>query len=127
MNRTHSLTSMATAEVEFEWRGSVANDELNALHAEAFGHDVDESDWKAQLERYSLGWVCARRVVAKDHERRGIGAELVKTAALCARERGIRWLHVDFETHLAGFCLDACGFQPTPAELIDLAESPRPL
>jgi GNAT superfamily N-acetyltransferase len=42
------------------WRGAFANDEVNALHAEAFGHRVLDDDWWAQLNRHSLGWVCAR-------------------------------------------------------------------
>jgi hypothetical protein len=47
--------------VEYDWRGSFANAELNALHAEAFGHRVLEDDRNSQVHRYSLGWVCARR------------------------------------------------------------------
>jgi ribosomal protein S18 acetylase RimI-like enzyme len=76
-------------------------------------YHVDESDWEAQLQRHSLGWVCARQadmlvgfvnvvwdgsghaflldtIVAKDHERQGIGTQLVKTATLRARESGMR-------------------------------------
>lgn len=53
--------------------------------------------------------------VAKDQERRGIGTQLVKTAALRAQEMGTRWLHVDFESCLAGFYFDACGLRPTSA------------
>lgn len=140
---------MDVSGITFEWRGAVRNAELNRLHADAFGHDVHESDWEAQIQRHSLGWVCARRadvlvgfvnvvwdgsdhaflldtIVAKDQARKGIGTELVNTAALRARESGIRWLHVDFESHLAGFYFDACGFRPTSAGLIDLAGWPVP-
>jgi hypothetical protein len=46
--------------VVYEWRGSFENAEINALHAEAFGHRVLEDDWHTQVHRYSLGWVCAR-------------------------------------------------------------------
>ncbi|MFD1374091.1 hypothetical protein [Actinoplanes sichuanensis] len=31
-----------------------------------------------------------------------------------------RWLHVDFEPHLARFYLEGCGFQPTRAGLVRL-------
>lgn len=53
-------------------------------------------------------------------QRRGIGAELVRHAAGVARERGIHWLHVDYEPHLEGF-YRGCGFTPTLAGLLRLA------
>lgn len=53
--------------------------------------------------------------------RRGIATQLVRRAAEVARGRGALWLHVDFEPHLAGF-YRACGFRPTEAGLIQLAE-----
>ena len=46
--------------INYEWRGTVRNAELNALHAEGFGHRVLDDDWESQLSRHSLGWVCAR-------------------------------------------------------------------
>jgi GNAT superfamily N-acetyltransferase len=54
------------------------------------------------------------------HQRQGIGRDLVRRAADLARLRGARWLHVDFEPHLAGF-YRGCGFRPTEAGLIDLS------
>jgi len=47
-------------ETTYEWRGDFDNAELNALHAGAFSHRPLEEDWKAQVNRHSLGWVCAR-------------------------------------------------------------------
>lgn len=58
--------------------------------------------------------------VHPDWQRQGIGRELVRRAAEAARERGMHWLHVDFEPHLASF-YRACGFRPTEAGLICLA------
>ena len=46
--------------VEFLWRGDFENGEVNALHADAFGHGPLEDDWRAMIDRYSLGWVTAR-------------------------------------------------------------------
>ena len=49
--------------VTYEWRGPFDNDEVNALHAEAFEtrlFDATEWDWVAQVEDHSLGWVTAR-------------------------------------------------------------------
>jgi hypothetical protein len=47
-------------EITYEWRSDFDNAELNALHAEAFNHRPLEEDWQAQVQRHSLGWVCAR-------------------------------------------------------------------
>ena len=129
--------------IRYEWRGAVANDEVNVLHAEGFGHRVLDEDWLAQLERHSLGWVCARdggalvgfvnvawdggthafildTVVTGAARRRGIGTELVATAAREARGAGCEWLHADFEDHLRAFYFDGCGFTATSAGLIAL-------
>jgi GNAT superfamily N-acetyltransferase len=129
--------------VDYAWRGQFDNDELNALHAEAFGHAVRDDNWLEQVERHSLGWVCARRsgaligwvnvawdggihafvldtIVAEPARHRGIGTRLVIEAAERARAAGCEWLHVDFDDDLTAFYLDACGFRPTPAGLIAL-------
>lgn len=130
--------------VEYEWRGDFANAELNALHAEAFEHRVLEDDWRGQVHRYSLGWVCARRegrlvgfvnvawdggvhafildtIVALDARREGIGKGLVEAAVAGTRATGCcEWLHVDFEEDLRRFYFDACGFTPTDAGLLAL-------
>lgn len=57
--------------------------------------------------------------VHKDALRRGLGSLLVRRAAELSRERGARWLHVDYEPHLEGF-YKACGFAPTLAGLMRL-------
>jgi hypothetical protein len=46
--------------IDYSWRGPFANPELNALHAEGFGHRLLDDDLQAQVSRHSLGWVCAR-------------------------------------------------------------------
>jgi GNAT superfamily N-acetyltransferase len=130
----------------FEWRGSFTNGEVNSLHAEAFEtrlYSDEEWDWRSLVDRHSLGWVVARRrgelvgfanvlwdgmvhawlqdvMVATDARGRGIGRELVTVAANGARSCGCVWLHVDFEEHLQPFYLDACGFRPTHAGLMQL-------
>lgn len=131
------------SQVHFAWRGAVTNVELNALHAEAFAHPVLADDWEGQMERHSLGWVCARdgadlvgfvnvvwdggvhafildTMVRLSHRNRGIGGALVARAAEGARAAGCEWLHVDFDPHLRGFYFEACGFRPTDAGLIAL-------
>lgn len=128
----------------YEWRGVFHNDELNALHAEGFGHDLFDDDWVRQVERHSLGWVCARTadgqmvgfvnvpwdggthafildtLVLSSMRRQGIGQRLVEAATDGARAAKCAWLHVDFEDHLAPFYFDRCGFKGTPAGLIEL-------
>jgi GNAT superfamily N-acetyltransferase len=130
-------------DVEVSWRGEFSNNELNALHAAAFGHGVLDDDWRGQVERHSLGWVTTRvegdlvgfvnvpwdggvhaflidTIVAPSHQRRGIGASLVEAAVRGSREAGCEWLHVDFDDDLCAFYFGACGFEPTPAGLISL-------
>jgi GNAT superfamily N-acetyltransferase len=139
--------------IAYEWRGSFDSREVSALHAEAFGGQGGSGgagdqgacprDWRAQVERHSLGWVCARdggdlagfvnvawdggahafildTMVAARIRRRGIGAGLVALAIQEARRAGCEWLHVDFEEHLRPFYLGGCGFPPSAAGLIAL-------
>jgi GNAT superfamily N-acetyltransferase len=129
--------------ITYEWRSDFNNAALNALHAEGFGHALHLTDWRARLERHSLGWVCAWEdsslvgfvnvvwdggvhaflldtVVAQQYRARGVGAALVTTAAEEARAATCEWLHVDFEEHLSPFYFDACGFRQTTAGLIAL-------
>ena len=59
--------------------------------------------------------------VLPDLRRSGIGTELVRRAVAAARERGIVWLHVDFEPHLSAF-YRGCGFADTEAGLMRLRD-----
>jgi GNAT superfamily N-acetyltransferase len=129
--------------ITYEWRGAFDNAALNALHAEGFGHRVLADDWWGQVNRHSLGWVCAwdgddlvgfvnlpwdgavhafilDTLTAQRMRRQGIGRELVAVAAREAAAAGCEWLHVDFDEHLSDFYFDACGFTPAPAGLIAL-------
>jgi GNAT superfamily N-acetyltransferase len=129
--------------ISYHWRGDFTNAEVEALHAGGFGHAPAGHDWKAQVERYSLGWVCARRsatlagfvnvawdggahaflldtVVAGPWQRHGVGTRLVQVAAREASASGCQWLHVDFEDHLGPFYFGACGFRSTNAGLVRL-------
>ena len=134
--------------ITYEWRGAFGNDEVNALHAQAFGtqaYSADEWDWRAQVDGHSLGWVVAREdgalvgfvnvpwdglvhawiqdtMVSVDARGRGVGTRLVAAARAGAREAGCEWLHVDFDDHLRDFYYDACGFTRTNAGLIALQE-----
>jgi GNAT superfamily N-acetyltransferase len=126
-------------EVAYEWRGVFGNAELDALHAAGFRRPPrPDDDWWGQVTRHSLGWVVARRgdglvgfvnvawdggahafvldtLTALPWRGRGVGRQLVAEAARHAAAAGCEWLHVDFDPHLRGFYLDACGFTPTDA------------
>lgn len=133
-------------EITYAWRGRVDNDELNALHAEAFEtrvHSGNDWNWVALLDRHSLGWVAARNaeqlvgfvnvlwdglvhawlqdtMVLRSVRRDGVGRRLVAAAVDEARKAGCEWLHVDFDDSLRSFYYDACGFTPTNGGLIEL-------
>jgi GNAT superfamily N-acetyltransferase len=146
-DRSHASTTTLTGmSVTYEWRGAFTNDEVNALHAEAFEtrvFDASEWDWEQLTRSHSLGWVVARVdgrlvgfvnvlwdglvhawiqdvMVAAVARRLGTGRDLVAGARDGARSAGCEWLHVDFEDHLKPFYLDACGFTPTNAGVIAL-------
>ena len=132
--------------ITYEWRGEFGNDEMNALHAEAFETRVfDESEWnwRELTERHSLGWVVARdgsllvgfvnvlwdglvhawlqdTMVSNSARGKGVGTELVSVARSGAKAADCEWLHVDFDDDLKAFYFDACGFRPTNAGLIAL-------
>lgn len=139
---THDTTG---SEVTYAWRGDLTSAEVDALHAEAFGHPPSDDDWADRLGRLSLGWVTARdgdglvgfvnvvgdgrthaflldTMVAARARRSGIGARLVEVARVHAAAAGCEWLHVDFEDDLRGFYLDACGFAATGAGLVRLRD-----
>jgi GNAT superfamily N-acetyltransferase len=130
--------------ITYDWRGSFENAAVNALHADGFGGRVGDTDWRAQVQQHSLGWVCAWRVtelvgfvnvawdggahafildtvVAAEARRCCIGTVLIAVAAEHARAAGCEWLHVDFEEHLTAFYFQACDFTPTRAGLIALS------
>jgi GNAT superfamily N-acetyltransferase len=133
-----------------EWRGAFSNQEVNALHAEAFNTPVfDETEWNwvTLVHRHSLGWVVAREgaelvgfvnvlwdglvhawlqdtMVAAQARGRGIGTQLVGCARDGAKAAGCEYLHVDFEDHLRPFYFGVCGFAPTNAGLLSLGPAP---
>ena len=129
--------------VGYRLRGAVDDVALSALHDAAFGDSGPVQPWNARLHHHSLTWVeayaQARLVgfvnvawdggahaflldpcVDPDHQRSGVGAELVRRAADAARQAGCTWLHVDFEPRLATFYA-RCGFSPTSAGLLRLS------
>ena len=138
---TTTLTD--TSKAELRWRGMIENIELNALHAAAFDHPLLDDDWNSQLQRFSLGWVTARSdrrlvgfvnvltdggvhawlqdvIVAPDAQHGGVGANMVALVREHVSIAGCEWLHVDFDDEHTDFYIDACGFTPARAGLIEL-------
>jgi GNAT superfamily N-acetyltransferase len=123
----------------------VANDALNALFAASWPQHRQRNFTPvlehslayigAYLEDALIGFVnlawdggihafMLDPTVHPQMQRRGIGRELVAQAAAIARQRGIHWIHVDFEPHLRHF-YHQCGFQPTEAGLLWVGPQPR--
>ena len=135
-------------DVQCTWRGDFTKAEANDLHADAFDHrpyDDSEWDWVQLCADHSLGWVTARsegqlvgfvnvlwdgfvhawiqdEMVSSSARRQGIGVRLIHVARDQAKVAGCEWLHVDFDDSLTPFYIDAAGFTPTNAGLIDLTE-----
>ena len=134
----------AFGDVRFAWRGDANDDELVTLTESCGG--AAQAGWWDRIRPHSLGWVTARvgdgalvgfvnvawdgcdhaflidTKVRPDHQRRGIGTELVRLAARHAKKAGCEWLEVDFDDRLAPFYYDACEFVPTPAGLLHLPD-----
>jgi ribosomal protein S18 acetylase RimI-like enzyme len=133
------MTSVVN-DVEYRIEPRVADGELNELFASAWENHV-ERGFGPVLER-SLTYVCAfartrlvgfanvawdggvhgfilDTTVHREYQRRGIGTELVRQAARVAAERGLEWLHVDYEARLQSF-YRGCGFRKTEAGLLKL-------
>jgi Acetyltransferase (GNAT) family len=131
--------------VVYEWRGEISDKELVAL-AESYG-GYGSPGWWDRIRPFSLGWVTARRgdgaavgfvnvawdggdhaflldtKTRVDVQHEGIATALVRIATLEAKAAGCEWLHVDYQEALAPFYEGACGFRPTRAGLIRLADA----
>jgi hypothetical protein len=104
--------------IAYEWRGAFDDDSLSDLHAQGFDHPVLSEAWRAQLERQSLGWVCAfdddqlvgfvnvawdggthafvlDTLLTDDARRRGVDREMIAMAVAETRAAGLGWLHPD--------------------------------
>ena len=130
-------------QVRFAWREEVDDRELSALHAAGFDGDGSISPWAERLERYSLGWVTARRgselvgfcnvitdggrhaflldvVVHPAHQGTGIGRSLVLHTIEKCRSCHVEWRHVDFEADLGEFYMAEGLFRRTTAGILKL-------
>ena len=129
---------------DYQWRGDIEDEELFSL-TQSHGGRASHGWWD-RIRPYSLGWICVRHddgllvgfvnlawdggdhaflldpKVRPVHQHAGVGSELVRRAAVHAKEARCEWLHVDFDDDLAPFYFDACGFQPTHAGLIHLPD-----
>jgi len=134
---------MNESEIIYRVNSGVANEELNGLYSVSW-QNHSAMDFQSILKQ-NLLYVCAyysdrligfirlawdgeihafvlEPTVHPDFRRRGVGTNLVKQSALAAKERGIEWLHVDFEPHLQEF-YDKCGFRKTRAGLMNLKDN----
>jgi GNAT superfamily N-acetyltransferase len=132
-----------TAEINYHVNPTITNEVLNALFVVAWP-EHSERDFIPILQR-SLAYIGAYHetrlvgyvnvawdggihtflldtTVHPDYQRRGIGAQLVRTAIDAARAKGVKWMEVDYEPHLEQF-YRTCGFRPTLAGLLDLVKT----
>ena len=130
--------------IEYRVSQPVTNGALDSLYLAAWPNHQPPYDFQPEL-RYALAHACAYDVgqdnllvgfvrlawdggihaflleptVLPSYRRRGIGRTLVARVVEVARERGMEWVHVDYDDALAPFYA-ACGFAHTPAGLIRL-------
>lgn len=132
-------------DVQFTTNPVIDSEQLNLLFSAAWPAHVAR-DFSSVLAR-SLAYVCAFAgdqpvgfvnlawdggahaflldpTVHPDFQRRGIGKELIRMAVSIARQRGVEWLHVDYESSLGEFYRQ-CGFRPTAAGLIEIKHEAR--
>lgn len=134
--------SEMVSEIDFWFSRPISSSAINALMASAWPRYSDR-DWDPVLAR-SLEYVCAffkdeligfvnvawdggqhafllDTTVHPSVQRRGIGTALVDHAVQISRDKGVEWLHVDFEPKYASIYLN-CGFRPTEAGLIKICD-----
>ena len=127
-------------EIEYKIEPELSDRELNELFSSAW-ENYSERKFQSVLEK-SLTYVSAfdgsclvgfvnvawdggihgfilDTTVHPEFQHRGIGSELMRRAARISAERGIEWLHVDYESHLDAFYV-GCGFRKTVAGLLNL-------
>lgn len=145
MKQEETASRRDGSEIAYRVSPPVTDDELNELFSSAWPGRA-ASQFQTVLGR-SLAYICAfdsgrlvgfvnlawdggehafllDTTVRPAHRRRGVGRQLVRRAAELARERGVEWLHVDFEPHLGGF-YRGCGFTHTEAGLMNLKAGRR--
>ena len=131
---------MPDEEIDYRLNPPVTNAALDELFDAAWPHHRPY-DFTPELQ-HALAYACAyvgerlvgyvrlawdggihafllEPTVHPDLQRRGIGTRLVAQVVEVARERGMHWVHVDFDPHLTTF-YRGCGFRPTDAGLIRL-------
>lgn len=130
-------------------RETVDDYAVSRLHARAFGYEGQRAmPMVARLERHDVSWITAHdddalvgfvravwdggrhafvldTIVEPALQGQGLGTMLLAALAQDCRDRGVQWLHVDFEPHLEQF-YRAVGFRPTRAGRIDLTAESGP-
>lgn len=128
-------------DIDYRVNPSLSNAELDHLYAAAWPNHRSPYDFGSELSHalvvigafhgtdlvgfVRLAWdggvhaFLLEPTVTPEFRRRGIGRALVARAVDVARERGMDWVHVDYEPDLVSF-YHACGFASTNAGLIRL-------
>ena len=127
-------------EIEYRIKPELSDRDLNDLFASAWENHAERKFGSVLLRSLTyVGAFAGSRLVGfvnvawdggihgfildttvhRGFQRRGIGTEMMKRAAKIAAERGIEWLHVDYDPHLHAF-YRGCGYRKTEAGLLNL-------
>lgn len=132
-------------EIRYERRASVDPHELDALFLAAWGAGRPGYE---RVFAHSFTWITARSAgrlvgfvnvawdgdvhyflldttVDPEEQGQGIARRLVEEAIDACRGHG-EWLHVDADAELMKGLYERCGFEPTPAGILDLSRSVAP-
>jgi GNAT superfamily N-acetyltransferase len=115
----HAFAPLWRAAWGSEWKGNLeAILERSLVHVGAFEGEklvgYVNVAWDGGAHAFLLD-----PTVHPGHQRRGIGTGLVHRAIEISRERGAKWMHVDYEPHLDSF-YKSCGFRPSAAGVMPL-------
>lgn len=130
------------SEIEYRVEPELSDSDLNHLFASAWENHAERSfgpvlarsltyigafDGSRLIGFVNVAWdggihgFVLDPTVHRSYQRRGVGTEMMRLAAKIAADRGLEWLHVDYEPHLHAF-YQGCGYEETEAGLLNLRE-----
>ena len=128
--------------IEYKIDPQISDDDLNDLFTSTWENHVPRKF--GPILEHSLTYICAvdnsklvgfvnvawdggihgfilDTTVHGSYQHRRIGTEMMELAAKVAADRGLEWLHVDYDLHLDSF-YKGCGYRHTEAGLLNLKD-----
>ena len=133
-----AVEGQSMSEIEYRIEPELSDRDLNGLFATAWENHKERTfgEVLARSLTYAAAFDGARLVgfvnvawdgdvhgfildptVHRAYQRRGIGTEMMARVARVASDRGLEWLHVDYDSHLQAF-YEGCGYEKTDAGLL---------